>query len=203
MGVIPVRTVPICKPFLFGGPTVKKSTIIFHDALRVVDEMPDELAGKFIKTLLQIMEGNSPVIEDFSLKMALHPFISQIKRDKESYKKQCDKNRLNGAKGGRPKNNPNNPSGLSKTQPNPKNHDKDKDKDKVKDKKTKYGEFKNVLLTENEYKNLHDKFNSTTSSKIETLSEYKARVGKTYKSDYLTILKWAKDDKPETKSAFE
>jgi len=114
------------------GKTLKKSTIIYHDALAVVDEMPDDMAGKFVKELLRLMQNPSYQVEDFSLKIALHPFVSQFKRDSDAYEKQCEKNKLNGSLGGRPKKteaNPNNPSGLSKTEANPNNPDKDKDKD--------------------------------------------------------------------------
>ncbi len=67
--------------------------------------------------------------------------------------------------------------------------------EKKKEKKHKYGEFKNVILSESEYEKLFIKFNGTAQEKIEVLSEYLARVGAKYKSHYLTILKWAKDDK--------
>ena len=49
--------------------------------------------------------------------------------------------------------------------------------------KEKYGQFKNVLLTPIEREKVSDE-------EIENLSEYKASKGKTYKSDYATILNW-------------
>lgn len=64
----------------------------------------------------------------------------------------------------------------------------------LKEKKHKHGEFKNVILSESEHEKLFIKFNGTAQEKIETLSEYLARVGAKYKSHYLTILKWAKND---------
>ena len=64
---------------------VKKSSIVHHDSLSVVSEMPDEMAGRFVKNLLCLMKGEGVDIDDLSMKMALHPFISQFKRDQEAY----------------------------------------------------------------------------------------------------------------------
>jgi hypothetical protein len=60
-------------------------------------------------------------------------------------------------------------------------------------KKHKYGEHKNVLLTDEEYKKLQDRF-PDYEVKIETFSEAIARKGYKYKSHYLAILDWARRD---------
>ena len=73
----------------------KQSTIIHHDMLAIVHEMPDEMAGRFVKILHAAMISDIPLPEDFSLKMAIMPFISQIKRDQEKYNSVCDRNRKN------------------------------------------------------------------------------------------------------------
>ena len=63
--------------------------------------------------------------------------------------------------------------------------------------KEKYGEFKNVLLTEEEYHKLEE---SNLLPYIEKLSSYIASKGKKYKSHYATILTWhrgeTKNEKP-------
>lgn len=74
---------------------MKSSTIIHHDMLAIVHEMPDEMAGRFIKILQSAMVSDIPLPDDFSLKMAIMPFISQIKRDQEKYNSVCDRNRKN------------------------------------------------------------------------------------------------------------
>ena len=62
-------------------------------------------------------------------------------------------------------------------------------------KKEKYGQFKNVLLTAEEYEKLKQKY-SDYQDKIENLSNYIESKGAKYKSHYATILNWArKDDK--------
>ena len=58
--------------------------------------------------------------------------------------------------------------------------------------KREYGEFKNVLLTDDEYKKLEEK---NALSQIENLSGYLASTGKKYKSHYATILNWERRDK--------
>ena len=61
-------------------------------------------------------------------------------------------------------------------------------------KKHKYGEFKNVLLTDEEYAKLQERFPTDYDAKIETLSKGKERKGYKYKSDYLAVIDWAERD---------
>ena len=62
--------------------------------------------------------------------------------------------------------------------------------------KNKYGEFQNVLLSEEEYRKL-EKANLLTY--IDKLSSYIASKGKRYKSHYATILTWYRKDHPKEK----
>lgn len=61
-----------------------------------------------------------------------------------------------------------------------------------------YGEFKNVRLTEEEFKKLQDRF-PDYKERIESLSEYMRSKGKTYKDHYATILSWARKEERENK----
>lgn len=58
-----------------------------------------------------------------------------------------------------------------------------------------YGQFKNVRLSKEEYKNLKEKLNSHTDIMINKLSRYMKSSGKTYQNHYVTILKWYEEDK--------
>lgn len=70
--------------------------------------------------------------------------------------------------------------------------EKDIEKDiKEKDKKEKFGEFNNVMLTKEEYKKLE---NANLILYIERLSSYIASTGKKYKSHYATILNWSRKE---------
>lgn len=62
--------------------------------------------------------------------------------------------------------------------------------------KHKYGEFKNVLLTDEEVEKLKAKF-TDWEERIETLSTGIELKGYKYKSHYLAILKWAKSDEKQ------
>lgn len=59
--------------------------------------------------------------------------------------------------------------------------------------KHKYGEYKNVLLTDEELEKLKTEY-SDFEERIERLSSYVASTGKKYKSHYATIRNWARKD---------
>lgn len=59
--------------------------------------------------------------------------------------------------------------------------------------KHKYGEYKNVLLTDDELQKLKTEY-SDYEERIERLSSYVASTGKKYKSHYATIRNWARKD---------
>lgn len=68
--------------------------------------------------------------------------------------------------------------------------------------KHKYGEYNNVLLTDDELEKLKAEF-PDWENRIERLSSYVASTGKSYKSHYATIRNWARNDKtkiPQYKS---
>lgn len=66
----------------------------------------------------------------------------------------------------------------------------------------KYGMYKNVLLSDEEYQKLKEEFPHDYTERIERLSEYIASTGKKYKSHLATIRSWARKDteaKPKSK----
>jgi hypothetical protein len=65
-----------------------------------------------------------------------------------------------------------------------------------------YGEFKNVLLKDEEIEKLNAKFGvQETNNKIENLSTYLASKGKKYANHYATILAWERKNPTPIKSA--
>ena len=64
---------------------------------------------------------------------------------------------------------------------------------KSKPNKHKYGEYKNVLLTDEELDKLKAEY-PDWQDRIERLSSYVASTGKSYKSHYATIRNWARKD---------
>lgn len=64
----------------------------------------------------------------------------------------------------------------------------------------KYGEYENVLLSDDEFSKLQAEFPEDYEKRIESLSSYIASTGKSYKNHLATIRNWAKkeQDKPKT-----
>jgi len=113
---------------------VRKSFILHIDSLSILEKMPDEIAGKFIKILHQYQKTSKVPEMDFALEMAVEPFLNQFKRDKEKYDKIVERNRINGLKGGRSKTQsnpvePKEPSGIIGNPKNPNKADNDSDSD--------------------------------------------------------------------------
>jgi len=76
---------------------------------------------------------------------------------------------------------------------------KEKYKNKTKNKganRHKYGQYKNVLLSDDEVEKLKTEFPLDWQDRIERVSEYCASKGVTYKNYLATIRAWARKDKP-------
>jgi len=101
----------------------KKSFILMRDLLTTVELMTDDEAGKLLKSIINHVDGVDVKLSR-DLTFAFTPIKNQLDRDMKKYDVFVEKQRKNGALGGRPKKNPNNPS-LSKetqtTQANPNN----------------------------------------------------------------------------------
>ena len=63
----------------------------------------------------------------------------------------------------------------------------------------KYGMYKNVLLSDEDYQKLQAEFPHDYSERIDRLSEYIASTGKKYKSHLATIRAWARKDTTQKK----
>ena len=93
---------------------------------------------------------------------------------------------------------------LWKQNGNTSGHRLDKDRldktrlDKSSVKKHQYGEYKNVLLSDEELEKLKAEFPNDYEQRIERVSEYCASTGKSYKNYLATIRNWAKKDAPKT-----
>ena len=64
-------------------------------------------------------------------------------------------------------------------------------------KKHKYGTHNNVLLTDEEYVKLQERYPTDYEDKINTLSEGLALKGYKYKSHYLAVIKWANNERQQ------
>jgi hypothetical protein len=81
---------------------MKTGFILHLDSLSVLDELTHEQAGILFKAIRDYNLGKEPEL-DFAMRMAFIPFKNQFERDLEKYNNTCERNKNNGAKGGRPK----------------------------------------------------------------------------------------------------
>ena len=77
---------------------------------------------------------------------------------------------------------------------------KSKTRNKKEINKENFGEFENVLLSEQELNKLKIRLGEDANSYIERLSNYIESTGKRYKSHYAAILTWAEKDKQSEKN---
>ena len=173
----------------------KKGFMLYADQQELFSQLTDDYAGKLIKHIFEYVNDNNPNSEDALINMAFTPIKLQLKRDLEKYKSVCERNRINGSKGGRPKE-PNKPSGLSGNPKEPKQPDKDKDKDTDNDTVTDneiYREKDHLRITWTEMNKLIEEFGEVKADDyINQVLNYRKNVK--YKSLYLTALKWLRRD---------
>ena len=82
--------------------TDKKSFLLYCDQQGVFNKLPDEIAGKLIKHIFAYVNDENPPCDDLLLTIAFEPIKTQLKRDLRKYDDYIDKQKFNGAKGGRP-----------------------------------------------------------------------------------------------------
>lgn len=79
--------------------------------------------------------------------------------------------------------------------------EKEKEK-KTKPARHKYGQYENVLLSDEDMQKLQNEFPYDWQQRIERLSEYIASSGKSYKNHLATIRSWARKDKPQQRKSY-
>jgi len=99
----------------------QKSFLLYTDSLDILEHLSDEQSGKLFKAIRSYISGDILKLDPL-LMVAFVPIRNQIDRDLEKYNNICERNKVNGSKGGRPKK-PKKPTGLSG---NPKNPSKPK-----------------------------------------------------------------------------
>ena len=101
----------------------KRTTVICNDRIAYTDIMDNETAGILFKYMLALRNGQEPPPLPDSLKYVMaHIQSFWSEQDQKYQEKIVDRNKENGKKGGRPpKDKPQKPSGLNKTQQNQKN----------------------------------------------------------------------------------
>ena len=183
---------------------------VFTDFAEVIEPLSDAERGRLFMSMLQYaLTGEAGTLS------GAERFVWPIaKQNIDRTRVEAERNAACGSKGGRPKKPAEtdlNRKKPAETDLNRKKADKDKDKDKdniippispngdivplegERPRKHKYGEYKNVLLTDDEFEKLKAEY-ADYLDRIERLSSYIASTGKTYKSHYATIRNWARAD---------
>ena len=84
----------------------KNKITIYRDWIDFFEPLTDEEAGKLIKHLLRYTDDQNP-ISDRMTELLFLPIKKTLKRDLKEWEAKCEKNKLNGMTGGRPKTKPN------------------------------------------------------------------------------------------------
>lgn len=112
----------------------KESFLIYKSFYEPIKFLDDEKLGKLFRAIFEY-QINKIECQDMEIRMAFEFFKNQFRLDDEKYQKIVERNKENGKKGGRPKQNeenPKNPVGLKK----PKKADNDNDNEKDNDNDT-------------------------------------------------------------------
>ena len=106
----------------------KKSFIAYCDWAEIFDELPDELAGQLIKHVFSYLNDNDSKPNNPMVKLAFISIKQSLERDGKKYDSYIEKQRSNGARGGRPsKTKANKPNPLNENPTEPKKPDNDSD----------------------------------------------------------------------------
>ena len=103
----------------------KKSFLLYCDIIHMVSKMPDEMAGRLFKHILEYVNDMNPKTDDLLIELSFEPIKQSLKRDLEKWESIRNRNRTNGLNGGRPKTQqtPEKPSGLLENPDEPKKPD--------------------------------------------------------------------------------
>ena len=93
----------------------KKAFVLYTDIIETVKQLDNLKAGELFKHILRYVNDENPQSDDPIINLVFTPIKLQLKRDLKKYEQRAERSRINGAKGGRPKN----PAGYFKTQKNP------------------------------------------------------------------------------------
>ena len=84
------------------GIVMKDNFILYDRYIEVFEQLTDEDAGKLIKAILQYSNTGTHNL-DGMLKIIFTPIKQDIDYNNTKYEQICERNKLNGQKGGRPK----------------------------------------------------------------------------------------------------
>lgn len=191
-----------------------QTTALTHRLCVGFDHLMEWVEG-MIKVGLLMVPAHVAEVRDDGIDVPLEVYSPRANERIEKLQTKAETARQNGKKGGRkPKKNP------EETQEEPTynpeqtqeggdlrlktkdlrlktNKDKLDESGKGKESRHKHGEYKNVLLSDDDLSKLQEEFPNDWADRIERLSSYMASTGKSYKNHLVTIRNWAKRDEPK------
>lgn len=157
----------------------KRTFLMYSEWQPLLEGMSDEQAGQLFKKIYAYQTGNEYEIQDALILGVFNMIKAKFDADRKLYVEKCERNKLNGAKGGRPKKEE--PKKTERLAEKPKEPPK-----KEAPKKNEYGEYHNVKLTEQEHAKLSEKFGEgKTAEAIKILDTYIESLAPAKKKEYL------------------
>lgn len=205
---------------------MKNSFVLYTEQKAIFDKLSDEQAGKLIKSIYEYVEKGKIDNIDEITNIIITPFITVLDKDMQKYEDIKKKRAEAGAKGVKQKlANQANAKSVKQKLANQAVYDNEyvndneyvsiKEKENIKEKalsetkvstsdtakasKHKYGEYKHVLLKDEELQKLQKDY-SNWEELIKYLDEYIEMKGYKAKSHYLAIKKWVVEAIKKNKS---
>lgn len=76
----------------------KKSFVLYSDSKGLIDQLPDDIAGRLFKHIFAYVNDENPISEELILNIAFEPIKSQLKRDLVKWSNQTEQRRQAGLK---------------------------------------------------------------------------------------------------------
>jgi len=79
--------------------TDKKSFILYSDSQGLINQLPDDVAGRLLKHIYAYVNDENPISEELLLNIAFEPIKMQFKRDLKKWEESKDAKSINGKMG--------------------------------------------------------------------------------------------------------
>jgi len=177
----------------------KKSFLLYCDIIHTINKLSNEQSGILFKHILSYVNDEKPIANDVIIELVFEPIKQSLLRDLEKYEGICNRNKTNGAKGGRPIK-PKKPNGLKNNPKNPIEPKKpDSDSDSVIDidnDKEIYKKINHLSISFSDFEKLKNEFSEVDILDcFERIENYKENTK--YKSLYLTSKQWLTKQKKD------
>jgi len=76
----------------------KKSFVLYSDSKGLIDQLPDDIAGRLFKHIFAYVNDEDPISDELILNIAFEPIKTQLKRDLVKWSNQTEQRRQAGLK---------------------------------------------------------------------------------------------------------